>query len=67
MDITGCPSVSIGILHEGKIILQHSQGFLDGNADYVPVNDSTLYMIGSLTKAFIAASCGMLVDEGKLS
>ncbi|KAI4639477.1 hypothetical protein J4E93_009306 [Alternaria ventricosa] len=67
MDITGCPSVSIGILHEGKIILQHSQGFAGGNANYVPVNNSTLYMIGSLTKAFIAASCGMLVDEGKLS
>jgi len=67
MDITGCPSVSIGILHEGKIILQHSQGFADGNANYVPVDNSTLYMIGSLTKAFIAASCGMLVDEGRLS
>lgn len=67
MKITGCPSVSIGILHEGEIILQHSQGFADGNENYVPVNNSTLYMIGSLTKAFIAASCGILVDEGKLS
>lgn len=66
MELTGCPSVSIGILHEGEIILQHGQGFADVDKQ-VKVDDDTCYMIGSLTKAFISASCGMLVEEGKLS
>jgi CubicO group peptidase (beta-lactamase class C family) len=65
MDLTGCPSVSIGILHEREIILQHAQGLADAS-ECNEVNEETCYMIGSLTKAFIAASCGMLVDEGKL-
>lgn len=30
------------------------------------VDLDTTYMIGSLTKAFVSASCGILVDEGKL-
>jgi CubicO group peptidase (beta-lactamase class C family) len=66
MDLTGCPSVSIGIIHDGETILQHSQGLADASK-HVRVNEETVYMIGSLTKAFIAASCGILVEEGKLS
>jgi CubicO group peptidase (beta-lactamase class C family) len=66
MDLTGCPSVSIGIIHDGETILQHSQGLADASK-HVQVNEETVYMIGSLTKAFIAASCGILVEEGKLS
>jgi len=66
MEITGCPSVSLGVIHEGENIMQYSRGVADTSTGH-PVNDDTVYMIGSLTKAFIAASCGILVDEGKLS
>jgi len=66
MEITGCPSLSLGVVHEGEIIMQYSRGVADTSTGR-PVNHDTVYMIGSLTKAFIAASCGILVDEGKLS
>ena len=65
--ITGAPSISVGVLHHGEVLFTHSEGVRDTNADIeTPVDLDTVYLLGSLTKGFVAAACGILVDEGKL-
>lgn len=60
------PSLSLGILKDGKVV--YSQGFGSKAADSkLSPDKQTMYAIASLSKAFTAASVGMLVDEGKLN
>ncbi len=59
------PGVAIGIIKDGKIIM--NQGF--GYRDYEhqdPVNENTLFAIGSSTKAFVAAGLAILADENTI-
>ncbi|KAJ5093523.1 hypothetical protein N7456_009384 [Penicillium angulare] len=63
---TGAPSVSCGVLHHGKVFFTHAEGLANIEKGIVP-NDETIYPIASNTKAFTAALCGILVDEGTLS
>ncbi|MCR4710672.1 MAG: serine hydrolase [Clostridia bacterium] len=61
-----CPSLALGVIRKGEILF--SGGF--GQADRekgLPAGSKTLYQIGSSSKAFTAALCAILVDEGKLS
>ncbi|KAF2171406.1 hypothetical protein M409DRAFT_50852 [Zasmidium cellare ATCC 36951] len=62
----GAPSTSIGVLHHGRVLLSRSIGNRDGDPGH-PADDSSVYLIGSLSKALVAAAVGILVDEGKLS
>lgn len=58
--------MSIGIIKDGHVDLLKGYGILeDGKPD--KADDQTLYAIASNTKAFIATSLAMLVEEGKLS
>ena len=61
------PSISLGVLHQGKALLTRGLGSLDPRlAHPTPPNDETLYTLCSISKAFVSASIGILVDEGKL-
>ncbi|KAI0438880.1 beta-lactamase/transpeptidase-like protein [Xylaria telfairii] len=61
------PSFSVGVLHHGEIIFTHCEGIKDAASDTeFTVDLETAYLLGSLTKAFISTSCGILVDEEKL-
>jgi len=62
---TGVPGIAIGVLHHGEVIFTHAEGYRDAD-EKLPMNVDTAFIIASLTKAFISASCGILVDEGKL-
>lgn len=62
----GAPSISCGVLHEGKIIFLHGDGLADVEKGLAPDGD-TVYAVASCTKAFTSALCGILVDEGKLA
>jgi CubicO group peptidase (beta-lactamase class C family) len=65
---TGTPSVSLGVFHNVKVIFTYSEGVRDvkdGAEDNV--NIDTVQFLGSRTKGFIAAACGILVDEEQLS
>ena len=62
----GTPSLAYGILHQGEILLTHATGLADIERN-VYADENTVYGIGSCTKAFTTASCGILVDEGLLS
>ncbi|KAJ5640467.1 hypothetical protein N7528_000092 [Penicillium herquei] len=64
--ITGAPSISCGVLHHGEVIFTHAEGVANIE-DNTPSDDQTIYPVASNTKAFIAAVCGILVDEGLLS
>ncbi len=59
------PGMAIGIIKDGNIVLAEGYGFLETYTTE-EVNEHTLFAIASNTKAFIATSLGILVEEGKL-
>lgn len=60
------PGLSIAIVKDGKVVLAKGYGVRKlGEAK--PVDENTLFGIGSNTKAFTTAALATLVDEGKIS
>jgi CubicO group peptidase (beta-lactamase class C family) len=60
------PGLSVAIVKDGKVVLAKGYGVRKlGNA--TPVDENTLFAIGSNTKAFTSAALASLVDEGKIS
>src|SRR5467141_1589623 len=60
------PGLSVAIVKDGKTVLAKGYGVRKmGNP--TPVDEHTMFGIGSNTKAFTTAALAMLVDEGKLS
>lgn len=55
-----------GILHHGEVLFTRGVGLADVNNALAP-NEHIVYCIASCTKAFTAATCGILVDESVLS
>jgi CubicO group peptidase (beta-lactamase class C family) len=60
------PGVAVAIVKDGKIIVAKGYG-VRKLGDPTPVDEFTLFGIGSNTKAFTTAALATLVDEGKLS
>ena len=60
------PGLSVAIVKDGKTVLTKGYGVrkLD---EPTPVDEHTLFGIGSNTKAFTTAALATLVDEGKIS
>ncbi len=59
------PGLAVSIVKDGQVI--YAKGFgLRNVKQNLPVTPDTLFAIGSNSKAFTAASLGILVDEGKL-
>jgi len=60
------PGIAVTIVKDGQVI--HAKGYgvrsLNSNKK---VDEHTLFAIASNTKAFTAATTGILVDEGKLN
>ena len=59
------PGLTICIVKGGKVIFSEGFGFRDVKKS-LKVTPQTLFAIGSCSKAFTAATMGILVDEGKL-
>ncbi|THC95814.1 hypothetical protein EYZ11_004724 [Aspergillus tanneri] len=59
-------SISWGVLHHGQVIHRQSIGYRDVE-NQLDANPDTMYIIGSISKSFLSAAVGKLVDEGKLS
>ncbi|MBL0152480.1 MAG: serine hydrolase [Chitinophagaceae bacterium] len=60
------PGLSLCVVKDGKVVLMKSYGVREaGGTD--KVDDNTLFMIGSNTKAFTATAVAMLDAEKKLS
>jgi CubicO group peptidase (beta-lactamase class C family) len=59
------PGVGIAIIRNDSIVYARGYGVREiGKPD--PVNERTIFAIGSSSKAFTAATLAMLVDEGKI-
>jgi CubicO group peptidase (beta-lactamase class C family) len=59
------PGVAIAIVKDDKIVMAKGYG-VKKLGDPAPVDERTLFAIGSSSKAFTAAAVAMLVDDGKL-
>lgn len=60
------PGCAVGVYEEGKIV--HARGF--GHADLehdVPITDTTVFDLGSVSKQFTAAAIVLLAQDGRLS
>jgi len=59
------PGIAIAIVKDDKIVFAKGYG-VRKLGDSEPISERTLFALGSVSKAFTAASVAMLVDEGKL-
>src|ERR1044071_9793254 len=59
------PGLAMAIVKDDKVVFAKGYG-VRKLGDPAPVNERTIFAIGSATKAFTAAALAMLVDEGKL-
>lgn len=59
------PGLAIAIIKDDRIVLAKGYGVRELGKP-TPVDEKTLFAIGSSSKAFTAAALGMLVDEGKV-
>jgi CubicO group peptidase (beta-lactamase class C family) len=60
------PGMAVAIVKDGKILVTKGYG-VRKMGDPTPVDEFTMFAIGSNTKAFTTAALATLVDEGKLS
>ena len=60
------PGMAICIIKDGKIVLMKGYGIKELGLNS-PVDENTLFMIGSNTKAFTATALASLQAAGKLS
>ena len=60
------PGMAVAIVKDGKILLAKGYG-VRKLGDPTPVDEFTMFAIGSNTKAFTTAALATLIDEGKLS
>jgi CubicO group peptidase (beta-lactamase class C family) len=60
------PGLAVTVVKDGKVV--HSKGYgVRKVGGTEPVDEHTLFAIGSISKSFTAMALGQLVDEGKLS
>ncbi len=60
------PGMAVAIVKDGKIVVAKGYG-VRKLGDPTPVDEFTMFAIGSNTKAFTTAALATLIDEGKLS
>jgi CubicO group peptidase (beta-lactamase class C family) len=60
------PGMSVAIVKDGRVVLAKGYG-VRKLGDPTPVDEHTLFGIGSNTKAFTTAALATLVDDGKIS
>ncbi|HLW83975.1 MAG TPA: serine hydrolase [Candidatus Sulfotelmatobacter sp.] len=60
------PGIAVAIVKDGKVVLAKGYG-VRKLGDPTPVDEFTMFGIGSNTKAFTTAALATLVDAGKLS
>ena len=66
METFGTPGVIVAVASRGEIKHLRSYGMANVELD-VPVTDSTVFEIGSISKQFVAAAIMLLVEDGLLN
>lgn len=59
------PGIAVAIVKDGKVVVAKGYG-VKKRGEAAPVDENTLFGIGSNTKAFTTAVLATLVDEGKI-
>lgn len=74
LEICRVPSLSVGVLHQGEVVLTKSVGLRvvdhavgGGEGNSLPATPETAYLIASCSKITLACAVGILADEGKMS
>jgi CubicO group peptidase (beta-lactamase class C family) len=65
MEEGGLPGVAAAIVRDGEIAWIGAWGFADAEGG-VPVDEETLFAVGSVSKTIVAVTLMQLVEEGKL-
>jgi CubicO group peptidase (beta-lactamase class C family) len=65
MEANNIPGVLIGVASRGRLIHVQAYGLADVELN-VPVSDSTVFEIGSISKQFVATAAMILVEEGRI-
>lgn len=66
MEAWGVPGLALAVVKDGSVV--YARGYGVRNADSGdPVDEHTIFAIGSSSKAFTTASVAMLVDDGELA
>ena len=60
--VSGAQGVSIGVIHEGKVLLTENFGFRDVDKKLPPEQD-TIYYLASLSKSSTAAATAHLINQ----
>ncbi|MEK6596799.1 MAG: serine hydrolase domain-containing protein, partial [Gemmatimonadota bacterium] len=66
MKLWQVPGLAIALIKDGKVVYAKGYGTRTLGQNE-PVDDRTMFAIGSSSKAFTVAALGMLVDEKKLA
>ena len=66
MSLWNIPGTAISIVKDNQVVFAKGFGVKDLDNPGDPVNEHTLFKIGSVTKAFTPVIVAQLVDEGKL-
>ncbi|KAJ9666920.1 hypothetical protein H2201_003054 [Coniosporium apollinis] len=61
----GTVGLAYGVIHEGKIVHTDNVGFSDLERK-LPINEETIFPVGSMTKGLVSCALGLLVEEGEL-
>jgi serine beta-lactamase-like protein LACTB, mitochondrial len=62
---TGTPGISVVVLHQGRLVFSEGAGFADLD-NMVLATGSTVYNIGSISKALTVVALMQLVERGKV-
>lgn len=62
---TGTPGISVAVAHQGRLVFSEGVGFADLD-NMVPADGSTVYNVGSVSKALTAVAVLQLVEQGKV-
>lgn len=65
LDSWDVPGVAVGIIDHGEIVLSKGYGLADVEAG-TPVDEHSLFAIGSSSKAFTALAVATLVEDGEI-
>ncbi|MCY4398539.1 MAG: serine hydrolase [Gemmatimonadetes bacterium] len=66
MKAWGVPGLALAVVRDDEVVHARGYGVRDV-ASGAPVDEHTLFAVGSTSKAFTATALGLLVDEGRLS
>jgi CubicO group peptidase (beta-lactamase class C family) len=66
MSALDVPGLAIAVVKDDAVVYARGFGVRDTRRSD-PVDEHTLFAVGSTTKAFTAAAAGMLVDEGRIA